>query len=201
YRGTTITYSGYNGIDGNWGHERITVTGDLRADLTMKAFGYQSGTATVDYAWGVGVGRTCGGIATLQCAEGLECKAWQEGVSDPAGQCHTATWCESAETAATDCARLPHIMSVGYWGCEAYECRWQTGYLDVCVDPSRDYRSKDKDVCAAIRLRCDQGLAPFSDQCGCGCECPEVIDCEPGGEQSCDIPTLRETCPDSNFAL
>ncbi|MBW1877462.1 MAG: hypothetical protein JRJ84_03780, partial [Deltaproteobacteria bacterium] len=37
YRGTTITYSGYNGIDGNWGHERITVTGDLRADLTMKA--------------------------------------------------------------------------------------------------------------------------------------------------------------------
>ena len=50
--GMKITYSGYNGDGRNLGHEFITIEGTLDRDLTMKAFGYQSGTANVNYSWG-----------------------------------------------------------------------------------------------------------------------------------------------------
>jgi hypothetical protein len=53
YDGMIITYSGYNGINGEKGHEFITVRGTVSAPLTMKAFGYAAGDAQVDYAWGL----------------------------------------------------------------------------------------------------------------------------------------------------
>ena len=127
YRGMRITYSGYNGLNGDWGRERIEIWGRVPAALTMKAYGYQSGHADVTYEWGVGAGATCGGIATLQCQEGLLCKAWQIGVADAAGSCHTESWCGSDETAATDCSNLMHIMVPGQWTCEEFECHYQTG--------------------------------------------------------------------------
>ncbi|CAA6801613.1 MAG: Unknown protein [uncultured Sulfurovum sp.] len=46
-----ITYSGYNGTNGNKGHEFITVHGSTPEAMTMKAFGYRSGYATVNYSW------------------------------------------------------------------------------------------------------------------------------------------------------
>ena len=51
YQDTNITYSGYNGTDGQKGHEFIAVSGDTPSTLTMKAFGYKSGYATVNYSW------------------------------------------------------------------------------------------------------------------------------------------------------
>lgn len=52
YQGMSITYSGYNGRGGNQGLEDITISSTLTRTLTMKVFGYASGTAQVDYSWG-----------------------------------------------------------------------------------------------------------------------------------------------------
>ena len=51
YKGSTITYSGYNGIDGEEGHEFIELDGSTPTIFTMKAFGYKAGFATVNYSW------------------------------------------------------------------------------------------------------------------------------------------------------
>jgi hypothetical protein len=51
--GMTITYSGYNGDGNNFGNEYITIKGELPRTLTMKAYGYEAGTANVVYRWGV----------------------------------------------------------------------------------------------------------------------------------------------------
>lgn len=53
YLGMTISYSGYNGTNGNRGHEYITITGTVTTDLTMRAYAYRTGTAQLDYAWGL----------------------------------------------------------------------------------------------------------------------------------------------------
>jgi len=52
YEGSTITYSGYNGVNGDQGHETITVSGTLESDLIVKAYGYKAGDAEVTYSWG-----------------------------------------------------------------------------------------------------------------------------------------------------
>ncbi len=136
----------------------------------MKAFGYQAGSAAVDYEWGVGVGATCGGIAWLQCDEGLFCKDWMEGVADAAGSCHTRTFCASDRKAPSECKDIPHIMAVGYWGCEDYTCTYKLGANPMCVDASRDYVSQDPNQCKLVRYTCEAGKSSFSDSCGCGCE-------------------------------
>ena len=51
YKNMTITYSGYNGVDGDKGHEFISINGTVPTKLTLKAFGYQAGYATVNYSW------------------------------------------------------------------------------------------------------------------------------------------------------
>lgn len=51
YLNTPVTYSGYNGVAGQKGHEFIDVAGYTPSLLTMKVFGYVSGTATVNYSW------------------------------------------------------------------------------------------------------------------------------------------------------
>ena len=51
YKHIDITYSGYNGDGTGRGHEFIEVEGVTPTDMTMKAFGYQSGYATVNYSW------------------------------------------------------------------------------------------------------------------------------------------------------
>ncbi len=52
YAGVHIEYSGYNGDGTGYGHEFIRMTGALDRELTMKAYGYRSGYATVNYSWG-----------------------------------------------------------------------------------------------------------------------------------------------------
>ena len=128
YDGLTITYSGYNGIDGDWGHERIEIFGELSSTLTMDAFGYQEGFADVVYSWGFGVGEPCGGYSDLSCEVGLECKDVYWGMSYPEGTCHTPAWCLSNATAADDCSNLYSPGGPGFWGCAANECVWNSSW-------------------------------------------------------------------------
>jgi len=51
YKGVQVSYSGYNGTNGEKGHEFIKITGATPSKMTMKAFGYRSGFATVNYSW------------------------------------------------------------------------------------------------------------------------------------------------------
>merc|ERR1711990_1172463 len=52
YAGATIEYSGYNGQDGNLGHEYVKIKGKSAEPLTIQAYAYRAGTAKVDYSWG-----------------------------------------------------------------------------------------------------------------------------------------------------
>ncbi len=52
YEGMVIEWSGYAGDGTNAGHEYIKISGETTKNLTMKAFGYKSGVATVNYSWG-----------------------------------------------------------------------------------------------------------------------------------------------------
>ena len=52
YHDMNITWSGYSGTHGHPGNEYIKITGNTSEPLVMKVFGYQSGTANVDYSWG-----------------------------------------------------------------------------------------------------------------------------------------------------
>ena len=51
YKNVPITYSGYNGTNHHPGHEFIDIKGTTPTAMTMKAFGYQAGYATVNYSW------------------------------------------------------------------------------------------------------------------------------------------------------
>jgi len=167
YRGMTIAYSGYNGIDEDWGHETIEIAGAVTRPLLMRAFGYQSGQAEVTYSWGEGIGATCGGIAALNCTDALYCKAWQEGVADAAGACHTELWCGGNESAIADCNNVLHIAVPGYFSCVDYRCSYNA--CDAATDPAYNFVSTSLDQCSRIRYACAEGQAPFSNGCGCGC--------------------------------
>ena len=52
YEGMTLSYSGFNGVNGQAGHEFIKIEGKLTQPLTVKAFAYAAGTAKVTYSWG-----------------------------------------------------------------------------------------------------------------------------------------------------
>lgn len=52
YNGDTITWSGYNGDGTGLGNEYIKITAKNKNTYTMKAYGYQDGTAKVNYSWG-----------------------------------------------------------------------------------------------------------------------------------------------------
>jgi phosphatidylserine/phosphatidylglycerophosphate/cardiolipin synthase-like enzyme len=56
YKNMKITWSGYNGDGTGKGNEFIEIEGKTTAKLTLKVYGYEAGTATVDYSWGGGGG-------------------------------------------------------------------------------------------------------------------------------------------------
>ena len=51
YKDMHIEWSGYNGTNGNKGHEYIKITGNTTEVLTMKVYGYEAGFADVSYSW------------------------------------------------------------------------------------------------------------------------------------------------------
>jgi hypothetical protein len=52
YEGMSVAYSGYWGVDDDWGRECISIPGTTNRFLVMKAFGYKPGFAIVNYARG-----------------------------------------------------------------------------------------------------------------------------------------------------
>lgn len=76
YKGMSISYSGYYGVDGKVGFEYIKLEGVVTSTLVMKAFAFEAGTAKVSYEWGYT--RTpcclgtapCGGSMTASVEEG-----------------------------------------------------------------------------------------------------------------------------------
>jgi len=54
YKNMKITWSGYNGDGTGKGNEYIEIDGKTTVKLTLKVYGYEAGTATVDYSWGGG---------------------------------------------------------------------------------------------------------------------------------------------------
>ena len=93
YQDLRVTWSGYNGRDGDWGAEDIRISGVLPDTLTMKVYGYQAGDADVVYSWGHGqLGDSCGGRTVIPahgCLDGLVCQG--PGLaSDRTGTCQPA---------------------------------------------------------------------------------------------------------------
>lgn len=54
HAGFKIVWSGYNGDGTGKGNEYIEIIGETTKSLVMKVFGYEAGTAKVDYSWGGG---------------------------------------------------------------------------------------------------------------------------------------------------
>lgn len=69
YENMDIEWSGYNGDGSNPGREYIKITGKTTKSLKIKAFGYQSGLATVTYSWGDNVGGGNGNTGAGNSAE------------------------------------------------------------------------------------------------------------------------------------
>lgn len=136
YNGMRITYSGYNGRNGDWGQEDIRISGTLTSTLTMKVYGYQWGFADVTYAWGHGLeGDSCGGhtlIPAHPCQGELVCKGANLPTDVP-GNCRPVDWCESAESAQSDCSNLLHVATPGQWSCASNTCHWTGNTPDVPV--------------------------------------------------------------------
>ena len=77
YKGMTITYSGFNGINGHKGHESILIHGETSEPLNTLVYAYKVGVAQVSYSWGVtqtpcclGVPNACGGSFQAVLAKG-----------------------------------------------------------------------------------------------------------------------------------
>ena len=69
YEGLTYKYSGYNGVNGEKGHEYIQIEGVTNRKLVMRAFGYQAGEASVSYTYSEPVES---GPSEDQCATGAQ---------------------------------------------------------------------------------------------------------------------------------
>jgi|GEM_PF-1498289 len=136
FQNMSITWSGYNGDGTNLGNEFIRIRGEVTTDLVMKAYGYEAGTAKVDYEWGIHSGDMCGGIAGFQCADGWTCKGMPN-YPDAAGWCHLDNWC-SAETYEADCAAYGANMRLvpGEWACETFQCVYHPYGDDICEAPA-----------------------------------------------------------------
>ena len=52
YDGVKITWSGYDGDGTGKGNEYIEIEGKTQSTTGMKVFGYEAGSAKVNYSWG-----------------------------------------------------------------------------------------------------------------------------------------------------
>jgi hypothetical protein len=66
----TIAYSGFNGIDGEFGKESITITGATTVPVLMEAYAYDVGVVNVTYAWSATETACC--LKTAACTGSFE---------------------------------------------------------------------------------------------------------------------------------
>lgn len=136
YKDMVISYSGYNGVGGDYGREWVKVDSKTTISLIMGAYGYFSnnapagttGTATVDYHWSKGKwdfegpGTSCD--TDIDCEGDLFCKA----NANVGGTCHSEAWCLSDDSATADCDGLSRDPTTGRpahrgsWGCVQFQC-------------------------------------------------------------------------------
>jgi uncharacterized repeat protein (TIGR02543 family) len=62
YQGMEISYSGYLGIGGNYGREKITITGETTVNLEIRVAAFANGSATVNYSYSNYVEGGSGGV-------------------------------------------------------------------------------------------------------------------------------------------
>lgn len=63
YQGMQISYSGYNGVEGQKGNEYIRIIGTTTKTLMIGAYAYKSGMANVSYSWSGTDSTCCNGMA------------------------------------------------------------------------------------------------------------------------------------------
>ena len=120
YEGMTIQYSGWNGVDGKKGHEFVKIEGKLTQPLTIKAFAFEAGTATVNYSWGPKAD-TAPATPATPVAPCVQAGNWNSGSS----YCPEASLCKTPEDAAATGAcpmdangvALPNCYNCCYANC------------------------------------------------------------------------------------
>lgn len=122
-------------------------------------------------------------------------------------ECYSDEWCGKTvqcvkfegeactDTPSCDPGQLKNLFCMGVGICET---RSACGKSIVCetlhpggsecqpgVQKDRVFAALPE-KCGTIAIHCPRGSAPFSDECGCGCEqpedCPDWVDCQPGAE-------------------
>ena len=87
YEGMTLSYSGFNGVNGQAGHEFIKIEGALTQPLTVKAFAYAAGTAKVTYSWGPNADANGTSAPAAGTSTPVDGDSTPSNTPDPAGYC------------------------------------------------------------------------------------------------------------------
>lgn len=120
----------------------------------------------------------------------------------PQAPCKAVPTCAESETEVQECPSDSACVQRALCG-TVITCDVGLVICDLGPQPNRHYIAGPAIECEGIDFACPEHTLGFSDHCGCGCEqpdsCPEVIDCEPGGEMDplCD----SNECPYSTRAL
>ena len=97
----------------------------------------------------------CGGIAGLQCPEGMTCIIpGNQNYPDAAGTCHGN----------------PNGNGNGNGNGSGNGQGNGNGNGCNYSENDKNWISKDTDTCAVIHFLCQEGEQPFFNECGCGCE-------------------------------
>merc|ERR1711934_333028 len=145
YAGATIEYSGYNGQNGNLGHEYIKIKGKSAEPLTIQAYAYRAGTAKVDYSWG---------------PDKRECRRKKRAAKKAAKAKHDALIAAKKAMQEKDFKKVEKLYSAAAKNCAGAEedakkakadrdkarqsvLKWKAS-VDTCVEEARKHELKEK---------------------------------------------------------
>merc|ERR1711990_1381672 len=145
YAGATIEYSGYNGQNGNLGHEYVKIKGKSAEPLTIQAYAYRAGTAKVDYSWG---------------ADKRECRRKKRAAKKAAKAKHDALIAAKKAMQEKDFKKVEKLYSAAAKNCAGAKedakkakadrdkarqsvLKWRAS-VDTCVEEARKHELKEK---------------------------------------------------------